>query len=330
MISIKYIPVVSFIFFIFLDYLIKNNYLGGFIKTKYLNFIELGHLVIVITIAIIVLSILMLFSYFEVAIICFDYYLLEFELLNSMSEGSGECSGVNSNTSVNSESDNNNSDKVSTIKNISTEANVNINNPGISVSIPLAGVNNLAAAASVAGGGGLALKAMQQMPGGPGVKAIAGAATMLGSQALTIGMSKILNNSNLSNSKKYTSIFYYYSGCSGVGLENNKFISITSLGDKYQEFPLNLLPEINQLVTAELMFLFVILNILFVKYLISLDLDLNKYTPNNKLGELLKWLISRYIQMYSKSAKILLIFCFTGLFICVIGSKIFLYYVLNY
>ena len=329
MLNIKFFYLFSFLFFIILDYLIKNNYLGGFIKTKYLNFIELSYLEIVIIIATIALSIVMLFSSFF-AIICFDCYLLEFELFNSMSD----VSDVNSNTRVNSESDNN-SHTGGTNRSYSNEATINIKNPDVSVSLPLTGINNIAAVSSVVGGGVLAIKVMQQIPGGPGVKAAAGAATMLGSQALTLGMSKILNNSNPStgsNSPNYISFFDSYGWSSGFGLENNNlnFISsITSLGDKYTDFPLNLLPEINQLVTAELMFLFVILNILFVKYLISLDLDLNKYTPKNKLGELLKWLISRYIQMYSKSAKILLIFCFIGLFICVIGSKIFLYYVLN-
>jgi len=76
------------------------------------------------------------------------------------------------------------------------------------------------------------------------------------------------------------------------------------------------------------MFLFIILNIFIVKYITTLDY--NKYIPKNKLGKILKLLINRYIIIWSKSVQLLLIVSWFGLFICVIGSKIFLYYVLNY
>ena len=102
---------------------------------------------------------------------------------------------------------------------------------------------------------------------------------------------------------------------------------VTNNIDKFNEFPLNLLPEINQLATAELMFLFIILNIFIVKYITSLDY--NKYIPNNKIGNILQFFINRYIMLWSKSVKLLLIISWIGLFICVIASKIFLYYVLN-
>ena len=41
------------------------------------------------------------------------------------------------------------------------------------------------------------------------------------------------------------------------------------------------------------MFLFIILNVFIVKYFTTLDY--NKYIPNNKLGNILKMLIDRYI-----------------------------------
>ena len=75
------------------------------------------------------------------------------------------------------------------------------------------------------------------------------------------------------------------------------------------------------------MFLFIILNIFIVKYITSLDY--NKYLPNNKLGDILKKVIDRYVILWGKSVKLLLIISWSGLFICVITSKIFLYYVLN-
>lgn len=73
----------------------------------------------------------------------------------------------------------------------------------------------------------------------------------------------------------------------------------------FNDFPLNLLPEINQLATAELMFLFIILNIFNVKYITSLDY--NKYIPKNKAGNIFKIIISRYIILWSNSVKVLLI-----------------------
>ena len=53
------------------------------------------------------------------------------------------------------------------------------------------------------------------------------------------------------------------------------------------------------------MFLFIILNIFIVKYITSKDF--NKYIPNNKVGNILKFFMNRYIILWSKSAKILLI-----------------------
>ena len=43
---------------------------------------------------------------------------------------------------------------------------------------------------------------IQQILGGPGVKVVAGAGTMLTAQALTIGVGKILNSNNSSNNNK--------------------------------------------------------------------------------------------------------------------------------
>jgi hypothetical protein len=75
------------------------------------------------------------------------------------------------------------------------------------------------------------------------------------------------------------------------------------------------------------MFLLIILNIFIVRYITTVDFD--KYIPKNKVGNILKKLIIRYIWLWSKSVNIMLIVSWSGLFFCVIFSKIFLYYVLN-
>jgi hypothetical protein len=73
--------------------------------------------------------------------------------------------------------------------------------------------------------------------------------------------------------------------------QNNDIIN--NFSDRFNDFPLNLIPNINQLVTAELMFLFIILNIFIVKYISTIDYT--QYIPNNKLGLILKKILNRYI-----------------------------------
>lgn len=97
------------------------------------------------------------------------------------------------------------------------------------------------------------------------------------------------------------------------------------INNNYNDIPLNLL--LNQLVTAELMFLFIILNIFIVRYINTVNY--NKFIPNNKIGNILKFLINRYLTIWSKSVTFLLIVSWIGLFICVIGSKVFLYFIMN-
>ena len=234
MIAIKYLSLFSFVSFLILDYLIKNNYLGNSIKTFYFKFIDLNYFYIVLILTSIVFFILMLFSYFGVSLICFDNFLFDENLFKFMTD-----SGVNSN-------------------NVKADGTVNINNPNLNVSIPASSLNNLAAAASVAGGGTLALKVAQQVPGGPGVKVAVGGVTWLASQVLTVVVGKILNSNILSNNNTNNFINWF------DGLSNNLNI-INNYNDKYNDFPLNLLPYINQLSIVELIFLLIILNIFIVK-----------------------------------------------------------------
>jgi hypothetical protein len=186
---------------------------------------------------------------------------------------------------------------INTANTVNADATVNINHPKLNVSFPATALNNLAAAASVAGGGGLALKVMQQVPGGPGVKAVAGVATMVTAQALTIGVGKILNkNDTPSNTKNL--LEFYNSNTYVLERSNDKLNIITNYSEQFNNFPLNLIPEINQLVTAELMFLFIILNIFIVKYINTIEFSkyITRYAPN-KVGYLLIMLINRYKMM---------------------------------
>jgi len=291
MINIIYVSLFSFVSFLSLDYLIKNNYLCQSIKKVHLNFIGLSYISIVFILSIIYFVILMLFSYFDVLLISFDNSLFEKDLFNFRSDSGGGYGYTGSGIT----------------NNINTNATVNTNHPNISVNLPVSNLNNLAGAVNIAVCVGLALKFMLQVPGGPGFKALAGGATILGSQALTIGMSKLLNSSNSGDGKTQNFIDCFVNLRSSYleGVNNNKLNTISNLSDKYNDFPLNLLPEINQLATAELMFLVIILNIFIVKYITTIDYK--KYIPNNTVGKILNFFINRYIILWSKSVKLLLI-----------------------
>jgi hypothetical protein len=149
--TIKLLSLFTFLFFLILDYLINNNYLGHKIKILYFNFIGLNYFYIVIILTSIVFLILTIFSYFGISLICFDNSLFDVDLFKKMSDS-------NNNT-------------------VKADGTVNINHPNFNVSVPSSSLNNLAAAASVNAGGALALRVAQQAPGGPGAKAAAGGAT---------------------------------------------------------------------------------------------------------------------------------------------------------
>ena len=63
----------------------------------------------------------------------------------------------------------------------------------------------------------------------------------------------------------------------------------------FDEFPLNLLPDINTLIILEIIFAMSIINVFIVSKLIQLDLI--KYLPNNHLGKTLKFMLNRYINI---------------------------------
>ena len=72
MINIKYVSLFSFVLFLFLDYLIINNYLGLAIKKYYLKFLSLSFIFKIIIIFSLAFLLLTIFSYFEVYLINFN------------------------------------------------------------------------------------------------------------------------------------------------------------------------------------------------------------------------------------------------------------------
>jgi hypothetical protein len=108
-------------------------------------------------------------------------------------------------------------------------------------------------------------------------------------------MAQILNANSSSGSKSSKNLIeslYVLSTDTTENLNNN--LNNTSvISERFNEFPLSLIPEISQLATAELMFLLIILNIFIVRYITRVDFD--KYIPNNKVGNIFKKIINRYI-----------------------------------
>jgi hypothetical protein len=156
---------------------------------------------------------------------------------------------------------------------------VNVNDPNVKLSVDVNNVNNVAAAISSAGGAGVGFKLAKYIGGPPSTKILAGISTMIVVQSTTVIMSKILNNKSTSQDLLKRSL----TGSTGDKAE--------SLND----YPLNLLFELNNLIYGALLFLIIILNIYVAKYIANLNYD--KYLPGNKLGVILNKIILRYIKI---------------------------------
>ena len=63
------------------------------------------------------------------------------------------------------------------------------------------------------------------------------------------------------------------------------------------QYPLNLLLDINNFITLEIVFITCIINVFIVNKLIQLDLLQKLPLPENRLGKILKYLINRYINV---------------------------------
>jgi len=170
---------------------------------------------------------------------------------------------------------------VSANTSVGTNATVNINNPNISAKVSDRGINNIAAALSSAGGATADLKPAQYVGGTPAVKLAVGSGTMIIVQATTAGMSKIFNQ-NKGNNKGNNLVSHFV---------NSDNYSSNILND----YPLNLLVEVDLLLYAALLFLFVFFNIYFTNYLTQIDYS--KYIPKNKIGNLLRIILNRYISI---------------------------------
>jgi hypothetical protein len=163
--------------------------------------------------------------------------------------------------------------------NVGTNATVNVNSPNLSFNIK--SINALAAAISATGGATIGFKVAQYVGGPPLVKVMAGLGTMAVVQGTTTIMSRVLNSNSFNNIDK--SKFIYFTNSDNNGFNN------------LNDYPLNLLFEINILLYGALLFLYIILNIYISRYISNLNY--NKVLPKNNFGKILDFLISRYLKI---------------------------------
>jgi hypothetical protein len=202
-------------------------------------------------------------------------------------------------------------DKDNTNLNIGNNATVNVSADNGKVSVSVDHMNRVAAAISATGGATAGIQVAKYVAGPPAVKLVAGVAIAGAVQLTTTFMSKVLDSKNDKGAKLVTNLDE-----SSNGLNN---------------YPLNLLFEINGLLICGLIFMYIILNIYISKYIITKDL--NKYIPNwvqnSKIGKIFVFWLNKYLNLWSKSSNYLLGFCYFMLLFCMIICKIGLYLILS-
>jgi hypothetical protein len=239
-------------------------------------------------------------------------------------EGGGGPSNLGGNTNISA----NNTTSVK-------DNNVNINTPNINVSISQNSVQRLATTVTTAAGLKAGVRLAQSMPTVPG-KAAALVGTTALAQVMNITATKI--NNSINSSKTQTG-GNNNTGSTSNYLQNNNFLGGSSDHKHYheinknQEFPMNLLPDLETYTSLELMFLFFILNSALSTYLVNKKINFSKYIPsrisNKKIGKFIEYALERYIKIWYSSNVFVFILSWICLLICILVSKLCLFYLLS-
>ena len=180
----------------------------------------------------------------------------------------------------------------------------------------------MAAAISAGAGASAGIQVAKYVAGPPAVKVAAGVATAGAVQLTTSFMSKVLDTG--ASSKNNT-------GESSKLVAN--LIKSPNGSNVLNDYPLNLLVDINGFLICGLVFLYIILNIYITKFIISAKADLVKYIPasiqNHKIGKFLDLWLNKYLNLWSKSSNYFLAFCFFMLLFCILMCKLGLYLILS-
>jgi len=328
MTTLQIIFIVGFSFGMVLDMLIKSNYLGNWVLEKYLYFCRFSYFTMYILFFIISLFIFIILSYFHVG------FLSEMEVYINIIDGQyytgdGEAGGIDNLSNKNNKSSGEIANSIdSKIGVVNVDNNFSAPNGTVQLGVekaifkvPVEGINNIVAAGSSAGGAALGVKTAQLVGGSPMIKAAAGLGVMAAVQTTTFVMSKALNsNSNSNKNPKDPNVNNFIGD-----LLNNSDSKL--LADKYTEFPLNLLTDMNTLVNLEILVLILLIYV-FIGQLIT-NVEFEKYLPNNRLGKLLLLLLNRYKIVWSTSKNLVLVSCIIISIICVFTLKLGFYFILN-
>ena len=320
--------IVGFSFGMVLDMLIKSNYLGYWVLEKYLYFCRFSYFTMYILFFIISLFIFIILSYFHVG------FLSEMEVYINIIDGQyytgeGEAGGIDNLSNKNNKSSGEIANSIDPkIGVVNVDNNFSAPNGTVQLAVeiaifkvPVEGINNIVAAGSSAGGAALGVKTAQLVGGSPMIKAAAGLGVMAAVQTTTFVMSKALNsNSNSNKNPKDPNVNNFIGD-----LLNNSDSKL--LADKYTEFPLNLLTDMNTLVNLEILVLILLIYV-FIGQLIT-NVEFEKYLPNNRLGKLLLLLLNRYKIVWSTSKNLVLVSCIIISIICVFTLKLGFYFILN-
>ena len=89
---------------------------------------------------------------------------------------------------------------------------------------------------------------------------------------------------------------------------------------KYSEHPLSILFELNRLINIEIIFMFMLLNIFVIKKINHIDFK--SYLPNNKPGQMIEYVINRYIKTWSSISKYIIYLAIGMIIYSIILSKL--------
>ena len=299
--------IIFFCLVLFSDILIRNKILGNRIKFYYFKFLDWSYFSKYFLLFIIIFSIFTCLNYIEISLIPknnpIQIFSLEFDFNSYML---GDNTFIINNPNVNILNSTAWFDTcVTKFASLAQHAKEQMN----------LAINNLACSLYSTGGAILAYNVAKHIPGNPGVKLCVGLGTMGTVQAASAVMGKYLKSQSIINDQK------------GNQFINNLF-SNNDLETKFNEYPLNLLSDIDNLINIELIFMFVIFNIFLANYISHIDFS--KYiSTNNNLGKILLFLIERYKNIWGKTSKVLIIYSWLLLFFCILVTKFCMYLILQ-
>jgi hypothetical protein len=170
---------------------------------------------------------------------------------------------------------------------------INVNSPNVNFTISEQTIQKVTTTLTTATGVTAGVKLAQQVPS-LGGKALAVAGTAFFSQALNTGTTKILKSMKDDTDTKLNLI--------------NEFNTGTNKNINLDDYPLNLLFELDQLINVEIIFMVIILNVFITNILINNSSKIDNYIPKNLFGKVLDFIIQRFIKIWGSSSNFLLIF----------------------